>query len=106
MNKKYLKTNNEWNTDGLLDSITDEEIVICPKSGTKLYFVKENGSKVKLNTYGICYNCNLEVARAELNIPEWVQVSSYPVVYVGRICKDCSKSPKPQWDSQEQQEEE
>jgi hypothetical protein len=83
---RFLNYDNTWNIDGLLASRTDDdgEVIECSKTGEPLFFFREDGTKIMLQTHGDCYNCGNTFHEGALAISDGVSRSSYPVCYDGR----------------------
>lgn len=96
---RYLNYDDTWNVEGLIASRkeTDGDIVVCPVTDHKLYFYRESGAKILLETYGVCYNCEGTFHRDALAFNDGVQRSKYPVVYKGCWCKECDALPESEW---------
>lgn len=69
----------------------------CPFTLKSLFFEKEDGGIIYLDSFGECYNCGLTVHRDKLKMHEGVSKESYPIVYQGCWCKECWDLPESQW---------
>lgn len=89
---RYLNTDNSWNRDGLLAAFDElkDKMVYCSASNKPLYYVREDGTKVLLETFGVCADTGNPYHYSELKIPEGVDVTSYPVEYIGYVSKEAS----------------
>lgn len=96
---RILNRDNSWNADGLLDSRSDEdsEVTVCPQTGENLFFVRKDGTKVPLTSYGTCHNCKEIVHFTALKSYDDKQKPSYPVNYIGYWCKKCYALPEAEW---------
>lgn len=95
---KMLKANNEWNIEGLraARSDNDSDEVTCPITERALFYVKDNGNKVMLDSFGICYNCQKVLHASHLKFADST-AHSWPVEYEGAWCLDCAKLSPLEW---------
>jgi hypothetical protein len=98
---RQLNRDHTCNVEGLLSTRkdTDGEIVSCSITEEPLYFVREDGFKVQLATYGVCYNCDAHVHESALATVDGMQKTSYPVTYIGYWCQPCDGLEENEWRS-------
>jgi len=88
--RHMLHGSKEWNIEGLKDARrdTDGEIQVCSISGDELFYVQDDGLKIKLRTHGVCAECNrLYGERAMHN--DGMDRSKWPITYLGGHCVEC-----------------
>lgn len=94
---RLLKTNNEWNVEGLLNIRTDKdgEIVVCDKTEAELYYINEAGSKIMLDSFGNCAACKKTYHHSYIKFGDSHAKPTWPVEYTGGgcYCLDCHKLP-------------
>ena len=97
---KFLANDNAWNKDGLRRARTnkDGEEIICTATKIPLYYEKENGSRIPLESYGTCCNCKNVFHASYLYATDTHSGAPWPVVYRGRFCIDCFKLDPGEWE--------
>jgi hypothetical protein len=96
---KLLKANNEWNVEGLREarSENDGEEVLCTKTEKPLYYVRDNGYKTMLDSFGFCINCEDVFHVSHLKFSDSVAKSPWPIEYIGSWCLECAKLDPSEW---------
>lgn len=92
---KYLKSDNSWDAKAILESREndDGDIVACTATKTPLFFTRKDGVKIKIASHGNCYTCGHLFHENYLHSWEQESITDYPIIHVGRECKDCWKLP-------------
>ncbi len=95
---RFIDSLGKWNFSELRAARTPEdgEEVCCAITAKPLFYIRKDGLKIPLDTYGICFNCDRMIHESQLSMPD-VQKPGYPVVYLGVWCTECYALPMSKW---------
>lgn len=81
----------KWDSNGLKlqRSSADGPIVVCAKTDKDLYYVKQNGTSILLDSFGRCRECAKEFHVLNLFLNKEAYTSEWPIQYEGAYCKEC-----------------
>lgn len=98
---------NSWDIEGLRAARTreDGEEISCGDTKIPLYYIRADGYKVMLNSFGTCVNCQAAFHISRLNRAKDCENSSWPVEYEGSWCMTCWDLPETEWAENQKEEE-
>lgn len=81
----------KWDSNGLKLQRKPEDgpIISCHKTEKDLYYVRVNGTKTLLDSFGECCECQRIVHSSHLLLNKEAYTSEWPIQYEGAYCKDC-----------------
>jgi hypothetical protein len=87
---KYLSADNTWNSEGLIQEFnpSEDQMFKCEKTQKPLFYIRKDGTKIMLDTFGMCDATGKYVHYTELSIKEGVDKPPYPMELMGYMQKD------------------
>lgn len=82
----------ETQTDVVKDPILldpNNKMTTCTATKVNLFYIDKDGCQKMLESCGECESCGLMFSASYLHFHSDVEPEKWPVIYVGRYCKDC-----------------